>query len=136
MRPAHVYANLSDEQYHDLVTALHQQWRVATRAVMVLLSAGGMPATDIGALLHYDPRTVRRWIARHDLQGVTGLRDRPCTGRPGWAALAWASGSVPCWPRRKRGPPAVSGVSWAAQRSACAPCTGVCENRPAGAGPA
>jgi hypothetical protein len=42
MRPAHVYANLSDEQYHDLVTALHQQWRVTIRAVMVLLSAGGM----------------------------------------------------------------------------------------------
>jgi hypothetical protein len=49
MRPAHVFANLSDEQYHDLVTALHQQWRVATRAVMVLLSANGMPAADIGA---------------------------------------------------------------------------------------
>jgi transposase len=82
MRPAHVFANLSDEQYHDLVTALHQQWRVATRAVMVLLSANGMPAADIGALLHYDPRTVRRWIARHDLDGVTGLPDRPRSGRP------------------------------------------------------
>jgi hypothetical protein len=52
MRPAHVYANLSDEQYHELLTALHRQWRVPTRAVMVLLSAGGMPAADIAALLH------------------------------------------------------------------------------------
>src|SRR5712691_8519975 len=42
MRPAHVYANVSDEQYHQLVDALHRQWRVATRTVMVLLSAGGM----------------------------------------------------------------------------------------------
>jgi transposase len=82
MRPAHVYANLSDEQYHDLLTALHQQWRVATRAVMVLLSANGMPAAQIGALLHYDPATVRRWIARHDLEGVPGLPDRPRSGRP------------------------------------------------------
>lgn len=82
MRPAHVYANLTDQQYHELVTALHQQWRVATRTVMVLLSASGMPATQIGALLHYDPRTVRRWIARHDLEGATGLPDRPRSGRP------------------------------------------------------
>lgn len=82
MRPAHVYANLPDEQYHELVAALHQRWRVATRAVMILLSAGGMPATEIGALLHYHPRTVRRWIARHDLEGLTGLPDRPRSGRP------------------------------------------------------
>ena len=82
MRPAHVFANLSDQQHHDPVTALHQQWRVATRAVMVLLSAGGMPAAEIAALLHYDPRTVRRWIARHDVEGVGGLPDRPRSGRP------------------------------------------------------
>ena len=42
MRPTHVYANVSDEQYHQLLAALHQQWRVATRTVMVLLSARGM----------------------------------------------------------------------------------------------
>lgn len=82
MRPAHVYANLSDQQYQELVTVLHQQWRVATRAVMVLLSAGGMPAADIAALLHYDPRTVRRWIARHEGEGVCGLPDRARSGRP------------------------------------------------------
>jgi hypothetical protein len=82
MRPAHVFANVSDEQYHNLVTALHQQWRVATRAVMVLLSAHGMSAADIAALLHYSPRTVRRWITRHDLEGLTGLPDRPRSGRP------------------------------------------------------
>jgi transposase len=82
MRPAHVYANLSDEQYHQVVDALHRQWRVATRAVMVLLSAGGMPASEIGALLHYDPATVRRWITRHGLEGFDGLPDRPRCGRP------------------------------------------------------
>lgn len=77
-----MFANLSDEQYHDLIAVLHGQCRVATRAVMVLLSASGMAAADIGALLHYDPRTVRRWITRHDLEGVTGLPDRPRSGRP------------------------------------------------------
>jgi transposase len=82
MRPAHVYANVSDEQYQQLVTALHRQWRVATRAVMILLSAHGMPAAQIAALLHYDPATVRRWITRHDLEGLDGLPDRPRPGRP------------------------------------------------------
>jgi transposase len=82
MRPAHVYANPTDEQYHQLIDALHRQWRTATRAVMILLSAGGMTASDIGTLLRYDPRTVRRGITRHDLEGVAGLPDRPRSGRP------------------------------------------------------
>ncbi|ASU81760.1 helix-turn-helix domain-containing protein [Nocardiopsis gilva YIM 90087] len=82
MRPAHVYANLSDQQHRHLVDALHRQWRVAARAVTVLLSASAMPATQIAALLHYDPHTVRRWIARHDVEGVTGLPDRPRLGSP------------------------------------------------------
>jgi transposase len=82
MRPAHRFANVSDEQYQELITSLHQQWRVATRTVMVLLSARGMSAADIGDLLHYHPRTVRRWIARHDGDGVAGLPDRPRSGRP------------------------------------------------------
>jgi hypothetical protein len=45
MRPPVVYANVSAEQHQQLVRALHHQWRVATRAVMVVLSAGGLPAT-------------------------------------------------------------------------------------------
>jgi hypothetical protein len=67
MRSPYVYANLTDEQHH------HRQWRQATRAVMVLLSVGGMSAA-VAALLCYDPATVRRWIARHDLHGVTPQR--------------------------------------------------------------
>jgi transposase len=82
MRPAHVYANLSDDDYDQLLNALHQQWRVPTRAVMVLLSAAGMTAAEISAMLHYDPATVRRWIARHHREGLAGLADRPRSGRP------------------------------------------------------
>ncbi|MEV0609443.1 IS630 family transposase [Polymorphospora rubra] len=82
MRPAHVYANPTDEQYHQILDALHRQWRVATRAMMVLLSASGMSAAEIGALLHHDPATVRRWITRHNLEGLAGLPDRPRPGRP------------------------------------------------------
>lgn len=49
---------------------------------MVLLSVNGWPPTDIAALLHYDPKTVRRWIHRHAAEGLAGLPDRPRTGRP------------------------------------------------------
>lgn len=82
MRPTHVYANPTDKQHQQLVHALHHQWRVATRIVMVVLSASGMDAAEIAALLHYDPKTVRRWIARHNEEGISGLPDRPRPGRP------------------------------------------------------
>ncbi len=82
MRPPAVYANVSPAQYQQLVEALHQRWRVATRAVMVVLSAGGLSATEIGELLGYHPRTVRRWVSRHEAEGIAGLPDRPRPGRP------------------------------------------------------
>jgi hypothetical protein len=48
---------------------------------MVVLSA-----SDIAALLHYSPVTVRRWIAHHDVEGVAGLpdpgRDGPGSAHP------------------------------------------------------
>lgn len=81
MRPVTVYAKPSDEDYHLLVTALHQ-WRVAVRLVMVVLSANGWSPAEIAALLHYHPGTVRRWINRHHSEGVAGLPDRPRSGRP------------------------------------------------------
>jgi hypothetical protein len=31
MRPPHVYANLSDQDYDQLVDALHHRWRTAPR---------------------------------------------------------------------------------------------------------
>jgi transposase len=82
MRPAHVYARMSAEQHTELITALHGPWRIATRIVIVVLSAAGMSAPEIADLLHYDPATVRRWIARHRHEGLAGLPDRPRNGRP------------------------------------------------------
>lgn len=73
---------MSDEQYHQLVSALHGQWRTAARIVMILLSVHGWPPAQIAAFLHYHPGMVRRWIGRHDLQGLAGLPDRPRSGRP------------------------------------------------------
>jgi hypothetical protein len=82
MRPAHIYATLTPAQHRDLVTALHGSRRVTARIVMVLLSSSGMTATEIARLPHYDPVTVRRWIARHARDGLAGLPDRPRGGRP------------------------------------------------------
>ncbi len=87
MRPPQTYANVTDRQYQQLLTALHQQWRVAARALMILLSADGMPPAEIAALLHYDPVTVRRWITRHGTEGLPGLSDRPRSGRPRHGSL-------------------------------------------------
>jgi transposase len=82
MRPPSVYANIGPTTHQKLITALHGQWRVALRAVMILLSASGMNATEIGELLCCHPGTVRRWIARFDIEGLAGLPDRPRSGRP------------------------------------------------------
>jgi DNA-directed RNA polymerase specialized sigma24 family protein len=73
MRSAQVYADLTPHQHLELVTALHGPWRVAARIVIVLLSASGMSAPEIADLLHYEPVTVRRWIARHTHDGITML---------------------------------------------------------------
>src|SRR5690606_28096266 len=63
---------------------LHHRWREAARMVMVLLSAGGLTADEIGELLDYHPATVRRWIHRYNTDGAPSLADRPGRGgRPG-----------------------------------------------------
>ncbi|WP_436528289.1 IS630 family transposase [Actinoplanes sp. HUAS TT8] len=82
MRPAHVYARMSEPQHTELISALHGPWRTATCMVIVVLSAAGWSAPEIADLLHYDPATVRRWIARHHAEDLAGLPDRPRSGRP------------------------------------------------------
>ena len=59
MRPVTVYANPAVQPQPDLLGLLHGQWRVATRALMILLSLQGWSPAQIAALLGYHPRTVR-----------------------------------------------------------------------------
>ncbi|MGI5508149.1 IS630 family transposase [Streptomyces sp. CA-106131] len=82
MRPASVFANRPGPAYQHLYHLLHHRWREASRAVIVLLSAAGMTAGEIGELLGYHPATVRRWIHRYNTAGLAGLADRPRAGRP------------------------------------------------------
>jgi transposase len=82
MRPVSVFANSPGREAEKVRRLLRGRWRVAVRAVMVLLSMRGLPPAQIAALLGYDPSTVRRWIGRFNAEGVAGLADRPRCGRP------------------------------------------------------
>jgi transposase len=82
LRPPRVYATVDADAHPDLLAALHGRWRVATRLVMILLSAHGWDAAQVAGLLGYDPRTVRRWVHRYQQHGIGGLADRPRPGRP------------------------------------------------------
>jgi len=82
MRPVSVFANRPGSDIERLQADLHGRWRQASRAVMVLLSAHGLPPAQIAALLDCHPATVRRWIGRFNAEGVAGLADRPRSGRP------------------------------------------------------
>jgi transposase len=82
LRPPCVYATVPTDAHPDLLGVLHGRWRVATRLVMILLSARGFPAAQVAELLGYHPRTVRRWIRRYQQHGIGGLADRPRCGRP------------------------------------------------------
>jgi transposase len=82
LRPPCVYATVPTDAHPDLLGALHGRWRVATRLVMILLSARGFPAAQVAELLGCHPRTVRRWVRRYQQHGLGGLADRPRCGRP------------------------------------------------------
>ena len=80
--------------------SLHGRWRQATRAVMVLLSAHGLPPAQIADLLDCHPATVRRWISRFNAEGMAGLADRPRSGRPrlGGRRLTGRIAALLAWP--------------------------------------
>lgn len=82
MRPSTAFANVSAAECDRIRTSLRGRWRVATRALMVLLSLNGWTAVQIAALVGYDSATVRRWLARFNTGGLDALADRPRPGRP------------------------------------------------------
>ncbi|GAB3002154.1 hypothetical protein GCM10023080_079770 [Streptomyces pseudoechinosporeus] len=96
MRPASVFANPSAPAYTHLYHLLHHRWREATRAVMVLLSAAGLTADEIGELLGCHPATVRRWIHRYTAEASRAWPTASARGAPGSAGRGWASVSAAC----------------------------------------
>ena len=56
--------------------------RLVERARIIGLAAHGRRLPGIAAELGVSERTVRRWVARFNAQGLAGLADAPRTGRP------------------------------------------------------
>ena len=85
MRPVSVFTNGPGSEIEQLQADVHGRWRQATWAVMVLLSAHGLPPAQIAALLDCHPATVRRWISGSALRGWPGWPTGRGPGGPGWA---------------------------------------------------
>lgn len=60
-------------------TAAH--WEVV-RAKIVLLAAEGASNKEIAKRLDTSPQTVSKWRKRFHEEGLSGLEDRPRSGRP------------------------------------------------------
>jgi hypothetical protein len=57
-------------------------YREVIRAKIVLLAAQGLENTVIGAQLHLPRPVVSKWRKRFFEERLTGLEERPRTGRP------------------------------------------------------
>ena len=77
MRPVSVFANRPSGEIEQLREDLRGRWRQGARAVMVLLSAYGLPPAQIADLLDCHPGTVRRWISRFNDEGQRGWPTGP-----------------------------------------------------------
>jgi transposase len=55
---------------------------VRTRCQMILLSAQEHPISEIADLTLFNEDSVRYWLDRYESQGLSGLEDRPRSGRP------------------------------------------------------
>ena len=78
MRPVSVFANGPGSEIERLEADLRGRWREAARAVMVLLSAHGLPPAMIAELLDCHPATVRRPAAK---TSAKVWAEDPATGR-------------------------------------------------------
>ena len=56
--------------------------RMGERARILQRAAHGRRLPDVAAELGVSERTVRRWVARFNAQGIAGLADAPRSGRP------------------------------------------------------
>lgn len=55
---------------------------VRSRCQMILLSSQGHSVAEIAQLTLFDQDTVLYWFDRYEAEGLTGLEDRPRSGRP------------------------------------------------------
>jgi hypothetical protein len=78
-----IHMPVSDAQRCELEPVSRQAvGRVALRAHMALLSARGHSMPQIAAIYDCGCGVVRPWRHRCEHEGVAGLEDEPCSGRP------------------------------------------------------
>jgi transposase len=74
---------LNDSEKSSLrLLARQEVGRVSERIHFIMMAAMGMSAPEIGTVMGYDPNSVRTWLNRFAVDGVTGLQDQPRSGRP------------------------------------------------------
>lgn len=54
-----------------------------TRCHSLLLSREGMKITEVAALYHKQPASIRKWITNFEKYGISGLHIQPGRGRKG-----------------------------------------------------
>jgi hypothetical protein len=84
MRPGR-FINQANDQELNALRQLYRETKDAdlrTRCQMILLSAGGHNVAEIAELTLFDENSVLFWFDRYEAEGLTGLEDRPRSGRP------------------------------------------------------
>jgi len=84
-RPTKLIVTIDDEAKQTLEGWLRRQKTpsgLAKRARAVLLLAAGTPFVETGRRVGLGERHVRKWATRFVAQGISGLSDRPRSGRP------------------------------------------------------
>ena len=56
--------------------------RAVERAQIIWQAHQGRPVSQIADHLRLNPQTVRDWLKRFNAEGLTGLDDRPRSGKP------------------------------------------------------
>ena len=71
-------------------------------------------ASEIADLLHYDPKTVRSWIARHHSEGLAGLKNLAIVALPlvAMSDTRDIGGVIDSFLRARSGDESSSATSW------------------------
>lgn len=77
----HVESHDSIEQLQRL-RRLKSHRAISTRLQAIILARGGQTAPQIAAAVGVTRRPVQYWVRRYNMQGVSGLFDRPRSGQP------------------------------------------------------
>lgn len=56
--------------------------KVGRRMQLVVMAQQGFTSAEIARVMGESPRTVERWVARYNAEGIEGLADRARPGKP------------------------------------------------------